>query len=345
MKSSQQRFTKSLWIIKDVKTSNTLDVIKIISKIDEQPVLFDFGAGNVLVNRFMIETIDGLMNLYIPSIKSFISKIKVGRFFELTSRRCFSYEMGSQKCEWIIYVNRIKNLNEIDLKLADRLLWVASEKSTLFDFPFDENWLDKSLPIRNNLVDCHTFFDSIQDIDVDTLLGIPLKILQIREGPKIEIIEDSGSIIKNLQFTAMNHNCNYFRLYIPYFLKDLTRLIFNQLAGFNLIVNRLKVFYKWKNKELLVGFLWDPTLSGFIFEPKEEGQSQLPFDASEDLFDTRIGSQSIDAIIHNYKVVEHQLSSKKTNIVLKPNKPIHNKAFNKSSNSKISVNYYQRKEE
>ena len=74
MSTPEPKFSKSICILKDLKKKSTMDVIKIISKIDEKPVLFDFSAGNILVIRYSIETFDGILNLFIPAIKSFIKK-------------------------------------------------------------------------------------------------------------------------------------------------------------------------------------------------------------------------------------------------------------------------------
>lgn len=67
--------------------------------------------------------------------------------------------------EWIVYVNRIKNLNLINLKLKDRIIWKESEKKKEIDFPIDENWLEKCLPINNHLLECPKYFESLADID------------------------------------------------------------------------------------------------------------------------------------------------------------------------------------
>lgn len=307
MGDSEPKFSKSVWILKDIKKKTSLDVIKIISRIDEKPVLFDFSAGNILVIRYSIETYDGLLNLFIPAINSFIKKLKVGKFFELGSRRCYNFEIGSKMCDWIIYVNRIKNLTPINLKLGDRLLWNAQPKSKIIDFPFDETWLDRSLPIKNNLVDCAQFFDNLEDIDPDTMLSIPLKILRIREGPQIEVVEPTGSIIKNIEFMALNHNGKLVRLYVPYFLKDLVKTISERLSQFNIIINRLKIFFKQTPEATYAGFLWDPTLSGFIFQAKDDAQKLVSADQGEDIFGKLDGHSLIEHIVKDFKLTEERV--------------------------------------
>ena len=67
--------------------------------------------------------------------------------------------------EWIVYVNRIKNLNLINLKLKDRIIWKETEKKKEIDLPIDETWLDKCLPTNNHLLQCDKYFESLSDID------------------------------------------------------------------------------------------------------------------------------------------------------------------------------------
>lgn len=45
------------------------------------------------------------------------------------------------------------------------MYWKSQKKGPVINFPFDENWLEHSLPIKNNLVDCNDFFEKIEDID------------------------------------------------------------------------------------------------------------------------------------------------------------------------------------
>ena len=321
-----------------------MDVIKIISRIDEKPVLFDFSAGNILVIRYSIETYDGLMNLFIPAINSFIKKLKVGRFFELGSRRCYNFEIGNNICDWIIYVNRIKNLTQINLKLGDRFLWNAQPKSKIIDFPFDETWLDKSLPIKNNLVDCATFFDNLEDIDPDTMLSIPLKILRIKEGPQIEVIEPTGSIIKNIEFMGLNHNHKLVRLYVPYFLKDLVKTISDRLGQFNIIVNRLKVFFKQTPETTYAGFLWDPTLSGFIFQPKEDSQRTLGGSDGEDIFGKLDGHSLIEMIVKDFKLIEEKVQKFRQRSSSNQKKECYEKKEGRVGGGKASGNFNKKED-
>lgn len=307
MKENDPKFSKSVWILKDLKKKTSMDVIKIISKIDEKPVLFDFSAGNILVIRYSIETYDGLMNLFIPAINSFVNKLKVGRFFELGSRRCYNFEIGNNMCDWIIYVNRIKNLTPINLTLGDRLHWNAQPKSKIIEFQFDETWLDRSLPIKNNLVTCTSFFDNLEDICPDTMLSSPIKILRISEGPQIEILEPTGSTIRNVEFMGLNHNHKLVRLYVPYFLRDLVKTISERLDQFNIVINRLKVFFKKSGETTFAGFLWDPTLSGFIFQPKEENQKELLTNDGEDIFGKLDGHSLIELIVKDFKITEDKV--------------------------------------
>ena len=62
--------------------------------------------------------------------------------------------------------------------MKERIFWKNHEKVKEIEFNIDENWLDKSLPVDNHLADCDKYFDSLDDIDQDTLLSIPIKIVR-----------------------------------------------------------------------------------------------------------------------------------------------------------------------
>lgn len=308
MSKPEPKFSKTVWILKDIKKKSSWDVVKVTSRIDDKPVLFDFGAGNIMVIRYTIETFDGLINLFVPFVHSFLKKILVGKFFELGSKRCYNYEVPDTKTnDWIIYVNRIKNLTQINLKLGDRLEWQSQPKTKNIDFPFDENWLEKSLPIKNNLVDCKNYFENLEDIDPDTLLSVPLKILRLQIGNQIEVTEPTGSIIKNVEFMALNHKQKVIRLYVPYFLRDLVNNLSEKLLQYNIVVNRLKVFYKQTDEATYAGFLWDPTLSGFIFLPKDQNDKNLSIKDGEDIFGKVDGHSLIEYIVNDHKRLEDKL--------------------------------------
>lgn len=87
-------FSSAIMILKDQKKKNYWDIIKIIEKIDDKPVLFDFGAGLVLVFRYVVETIDARLLLLVPAVKSFVKKIQINKFFELGAKRTYNYEVG-----------------------------------------------------------------------------------------------------------------------------------------------------------------------------------------------------------------------------------------------------------
>ena len=127
------------------------------------------------------------------------------------------------------------------------------------------------MPIKNSLDDCSHFFESLDDVDKDTLLCAPLQILRIQMHKQIEVTEPTGSVIKNLEYFALNHKSKIIRLYVPYFLKDLVSSLMEKFLDSNIVINKLKVFYKVGNEnELFAGFLWDPTLSGFVTVPKTQ---------------------------------------------------------------------------
>lgn len=219
-------------ILKDLKKKNYWDIIKVIDKIDEKPITFDFGAGLVLVYRYVIETIDARLLLFVPAINSFVKKIQVKKFFELGAKRTYNFEMPQGKNnEWIIYVNRIKNLNLINLKLKDRIFWKESEKSKEIDFPIDENWLEKCLPINNHLLESKKFFESLADIDPDTLLSLPFLVLRLHNVRQIEVKEPTGSVIRNIEFKALSHNKKVIKFYIPFFLKDMVQKLIPEMVN------------------------------------------------------------------------------------------------------------------
>ena len=312
MSKPEPKFSKTVWILKDVKKKTSWDVIRVTHRVDNKPVLFDFGAGNVMVIRYTIETFDGLINLFVPAVNSFIKKLALNKYYELGSKRCYNYELSETKTnDWIIYVNRIKNLTQVNLKLGDRLEWQAQPKTKDIEFPFDESWLEKSLPIKNNLVDCRNYFENLEDVDPDTLLSAPLKILRLQVGNQIEVVEPSGSIIKNVEFMALSHTNKLVRLYVPYFLKDLVNNISEKLIQYNIVINRLKVFYKKAGRESYAGFLWDPTLSGFIFLPKDEDDRKLDLKDGEDIFGKVDGHSLIEYIINDHRQTEEKLKSMK----------------------------------
>lgn len=57
-----------------------------------------------------------------------------------------------------------------------------------------------------------------------------------------------------------------------------------ELSNNNIIINKLKVFYKIDKKETFAGFLWDPTLSGFTTVAKSADQKLLGFKDGENIF-------------------------------------------------------------
>lgn len=259
------QFSKATSIIKDIKTKNTLDIIRIKQKLDEKPHCFDFGSGIILVYRFQVETVDAEINLYVPAINSFVKKIEVGKFYRIHSKRSFHYEVYEDGInEWILYVNRIKNISMFNMSIKQRMAWRMKDKSKPIKFGFDENWLEKSLPIDNNLDNTKQFLESPKDITRDNLLSPPIKILRLEFIQQLEFLENSGSIIKNLEYSALLHNNKVIKLFVPYFLKDIISSLSENLLTMNLIVNKLKLFTRGEH----IGFLWDCTLSGFIFISK-----------------------------------------------------------------------------
>jgi len=258
-------FSPATAILKDLKNKRTFDIIKIKQAIDQKPFCFDFGSGTILVFRYKVECVDAELMLYVPAIKSFQKKIQLNKFYEIASKRNFHYEMYDEGVnEWIIYVNRIKNISQVEMNIKDRMAWKMTPKTKEIKFGFDENWLEKSLPISNNLENLESFLETSKDINRNTMLCVPMKVLRLEYQQQIEITELSGSIIKNLEYSALLHNNRVVKLYVPYFLKDIVSNLIEKLLNMNLIINRLKLF----QRKDYIGFLWDCTLSGFIFRDK-----------------------------------------------------------------------------
>lgn len=258
-------FSPATAILKDLKNKRTFDIVKIKEAMDSKPFCFDFGSGTILVFRYKVHCVDAEMMLYVPAIKSFQKKIHIGKFYEIASKRNFHYEIYEEGLnEWIIYVNRIKNISQVELKIKDRMAWQLINKTKEIKFGFDENWLEKSLPINNNLENLESYFETADDINRNSMLCTPLKILRLEYRQQIELSEKSGSIIKNLEYSALLHNNRVMKLYVPYFLKDIVSNLIEKLLSMNLVINRLKLFHR----KDYIGFLWDCTLSGFIFQNK-----------------------------------------------------------------------------
>ena len=281
-------FSPATAILRDLKNKRTFDIIKVRETVDSKPFCFDFGSGTILVFRYKVECVDAELMLYVPAIKSFQKKIQIGKFYEIASKRNFHYEMYDEGVnEWIIYVNRIKNVSIVELSIKDRMAWKMIKKKKDIKFGFDENWLEKSLPISNNLENLEIFLESPRDINKGNQLCPPLKVLRLEYIQQIEITEMSGSIIKNLEYSALLHNNKVIKLYVPYFLKDIVSNLIEKLLNLNLIVNRLKVF----NRENYIGFLWDCTLSGFIFRDKIYEERLMSIKEGKDFFNNSEGNE------------------------------------------------------
>lgn len=312
MERGNTAFSSAVSILKDIKHKSCWDVIKVIEKLDDKPVMFDFGAGNVMVIRYVIETVDARLNLFVPAVNSFVKKIQIGKFFELGSKRAYNFELSNRETnEWIVYVNRIKNLNPINLKLKERVEWQKSTKSIEIEFPFDETWLDKCLPIKNSLDDCERFFESLEDIDPDTLLSLPIKIMRVQLSRQIEVEESTGSVIKNLEYYALNHQSKIIKLYVPYFLKDLLNFMNEKFLENNIIINKLRVFYKKTDSEVFAGFLWDPTLSGFVTIKKTMEEKLLSIRDGEEIFASLHFNKKLERIIVSFEDAERKLKNNK----------------------------------
>lgn len=302
-------FSSAISILKDIKKKSSWDIIKIIEKLDDKPITFDFGSGNIIVIRYVIETYDARILLFVPAVKSFMKKIQIGKYFELGSKRTYNYELTKRKSsDWIIYVNRIKNLNQIKFTLKQRIKWQKNEKLKDINFPFDENWLEKCLPIKNNLDDCKDFFVDFKNVDRDTLLSLPLKILRLQFNKQIEVTEKTGSVIKNLEYYGLTEKKKIIKIYVPYFLKDLVSNLIEKFLNFNIVINRLKIFYKKNKDEIYGGFLWDPTLSGFITLPKKQEEKILSIKDGLFEHDEKTYNEDIFVLTEEFKEMEKNVN-------------------------------------
>lgn len=63
--------------------------------------------------------------------------------------------------------------------MKDRIFWKEAEKTKDIEFNFNEKWLEKCLPINNHLTERTKYFETLEDIDQDTLLSIPFLILRL----------------------------------------------------------------------------------------------------------------------------------------------------------------------
>ena len=287
------KFSSAVSILKDMREKRSFDVIRVKEALDQRPFLFDFGSGLILVYRYRVECVDAELMLYVPAIKSFTKKIELNRFYEIASKRNFHYQVFEEKInEWILYVNRIKNISHIQLRIKDRLAWKTREKTEKIKFAFDESWLEKSLPISNNLETLKVFCESPRDINRGTLLSPPLNVLRLEYQRQIEIVEKSGSIIKNLEYNALLHNKKLVKLYVPYFLKDIVSNLVEKLLNMNIVINRLKIF----NREDYLGLLWDCTLSGFVFKNKTYDEKMLSIKDGRGFFNDAEGEDLMDLL-------------------------------------------------
>ena len=306
--SPMTSFSPATAILKDLKSKRTFDIIKIKEIVDSKPFCFDFGSGTILVFRYKVECVDAELMLYVPAIKSFQKKIQIGKFYEIASKRNFHYEMYDEGVnEWIIYVNRIKNVSQVELSIKDRMAWKMIPKTKEIKFGFDENWLEKSLPISNNLENLEEFLEDASGINKGTQLCLPLKVLRLEYQQQIEITEMSGSIIKNLEYSALLHNNKVVKLYVPYFLKDIVSNLIEKLLNMNLVVNRLKVF----NRAQYLGFLWDCTLSGFIFRDKVYEEKLMSIKEGKDFFNNEEGDDFMRYLERKKKEKKRQYSPKR----------------------------------
>lgn len=76
-------------------------------------------------------------------------------------------------------------------------------------------------------------------------------------------------------------------------------------------MNKLKVFYKIDKTEVHAGFLWDPTLSGFITVQKKVDQKLLKLSDGVDIFNDLKNFQKLEYILKSFTDTENKLNELK----------------------------------
>ena len=288
-------FSETKDILRDEKHWNKKDIIRIKKQLDTKPYCFDFGSGNILVIRFDVEAIDGNFKLYVPAIKSFLFLIKEGKYFEIKSKRVFHWEIKEEgENEWILYINRIKNLYPIVLNIKQRMVWKLKKKTDKIFFNDFDDFEEKLLPMPNSLKFTKKYMESVKDIDRETLLSKPIKIIRLEFKRQLEITKYDNSIIKNLEYSTLTHNNKIFNIYVPYFLKDIISSLEDKLQSSNLLVSQLKLIYLENN----IGFLWDCTLSGFEFENKTYQEKLMTLQNGSEFFFGEDSNNFIQFLLH-----------------------------------------------
>lgn len=76
--------------------------------------------------------------------------------------------------------------------------------------------------------------------------------------------------MRNAEFTALINNMKIVKVYVPYYFKDMVNTYGSRLNYYDLVINRLKLFYKITKNEKFIGLFWDPTTTGIAYITKTQ---------------------------------------------------------------------------
>ena len=266
---------KEVWLtseslFQEAKLNRRL-VLRILRKTSDCPMKISFDTGFVWVHEFEVESPSSLLILCVPHISSFITKLgNFGTFFEVTHSRNFaeiSPDGSLKRC--LIYVNRLKHLISEELTKDELKTWEEFDRRRVPQISFDENWLGRVMPLRNIYINATKFLESIEDINCDTLLSPPICVKSFLKFNFRTYLSHKHKKVKNFVILALLHNGRELKLFIPYFQMELFRLIKEEAGNNYVLLPPLKLIYEGSLQQPFVGFIWDPTLSGFSILPEE----------------------------------------------------------------------------
>lgn len=73
----------------------------------------------------------------------------------------------------------------------------------------------------------------------------------------------------------------------------------------------MKVFYKIDKNETYSGFLWDPTLSGYIITPKKVEEKLIKITDGVDIFKDLKNFQHLEKLLKGFTDTENKLNELK----------------------------------
>ena len=158
-------------------------------------------------------------------------------------------------------------------------MWDSRLKKRKMTFEFNEHWLGKILPLPNVYLDEEPFFASVEDICQETKLSKPLKVLALRHSTFATYRNYKGRWIRTMVVQAMLDNQKCIELYIPHYQSEMLHLVQRLLADHDIVISSLKVMFEKYKSLVLVGLIWDLSLSGVAIIPRKE-KEKVYFDAS-----------------------------------------------------------------